>query len=139
LLDRDSAVPLYLQIRDALRSEILAGEYQDGDRLHGEADLVQRFGVARGTVRQALDLLEREGYLRWERCRGTFVSRTGIAAGTPVANPPTISFIAPHCRRHAQRLPAVRVVRTCRGMGLRDPSYPSGCPQERRSVAGREA
>jgi len=34
---------------------------------------------------------------------------------------------------------AVRVVRTCRGMGLRDSSYPSGCPQEQRSVASREA
>jgi DNA-binding GntR family transcriptional regulator len=105
LLDRDSAVPLYLQVCDALRSEILAGEYQDGDRFHREADLIQRFGVARGTVRQALDLLEREGYLRRERGRGTFVSRTGIAAGTSAANPPTISFIVPHCRRRAQRLP----------------------------------
>ena len=98
MLDRDSAVPLYLQVRDALRSEILEEEYQDGDRFHGEADLVQRFGVARGTVRQALDLLEREGFLRRERGRGTFVSRTGIAAGEPAANPLTISFIVPHCR-----------------------------------------
>jgi DNA-binding LacI/PurR family transcriptional regulator len=169
LLDRDSAVPLYLQVRDALRSEILEGEYQDGDRFHGEADLVQKFGVARGTVRQALDLLEREGFLRRERGRGTFVSGTGIAAGEPAANPLTISFIVPHCRdsfvptvllgveaaarergaqilfRHVESSPsvqsqalrearaygvavvtlndclAVRVVRTCRGMGLRVP------------------
>lgn len=110
MLNRDSVVPLYLQVRDALRSEILAGEYQDGDCLHGEADLGQRFGVARGTVRLALDLLEREGHLRRERSRGAFVSRTGIAAGEPAANPPTISFIVPHCRRHAQRLPG----RACR-------------------------
>lgn len=98
MLDRESAVPLYLQIRNALRSEILEGPYQDGDPFYGEAELVQRFGVARGTVRQALEDLEREGHIRRERGRGTFIAKTGLAADKPAANYLTISFIVPHCR-----------------------------------------
>jgi GntR family transcriptional regulator, arabinose operon transcriptional repressor len=96
LLDQFSVIPLYLQIRDVLRSEILERLYQDGDTFFSESDLAVRFGVARGTVRQALASLEQDGYIRREKGRGTFVSRKEITVDRSKTT--TISFIVPHCR-----------------------------------------
>jgi len=67
-------VPLYYQIGTILREQILSGRYGPGDKLPTEAELVERFGVSRITVRQALKSLEEEGLIRREAGRGTFVS-----------------------------------------------------------------
>lgn len=96
MLDRSCTVPLYLQIRDILRSEILEKPYQEGEAFYGEVELTERFQVARGTVRQALAALEQEGFIARERGRGTFVTHKTIAAER--TNVPTIAFIVPHCR-----------------------------------------
>jgi DNA-binding LacI/PurR family transcriptional regulator len=89
-------IPLYLQIRDILRTEILEKQYKDGEAFFSEAELVARFDVARGTIRQALDSLERDGCIRREKGRGTFVSKPGFAISK--SDVITISFIVPHCR-----------------------------------------
>ncbi|MEU0069512.1 GntR family transcriptional regulator [Streptomyces sp. NPDC006332] len=46
----------------ALRTAILAGQYQPGAHL-GEVDLANRLGISRGTVREALRHLQQEGLL----------------------------------------------------------------------------
>lgn len=72
----EHAEPAYLRIADWLRGRIDAGEFSAGERLPPERDLVASFGVARMTVRQALDLLQAEGIIVRHRGRygGTFVS-----------------------------------------------------------------
>lgn len=60
-LDRDSAEPLYLQIADSLRREILGHDLAPGSVLPSEAALQERFGVARSVVRQAVGRLADEG------------------------------------------------------------------------------
>jgi GntR family transcriptional regulator of arabinose operon len=94
--DISQLVPLYLQIRDTLRTEILEKNYQDGEAFFSEAALVARFNVARGTIRQALNTLEQDGFIRREKGRGTFVSKPSIA--TNKSDVITISFVVPHCR-----------------------------------------
>ncbi len=42
---------------------------------------MQEFGVSRGTLRQAIDALERQGLVHRQQGRGTFVRRTPVAAG----------------------------------------------------------
>jgi GntR family transcriptional regulator, arabinose operon transcriptional repressor len=96
LINQVPDTPLYLKIRDALRSEILEKPYQTGDPFYSEGDLVAKYGVARGTIRQALSTLEQEGYIRREKGRGTFVSLKGFSPDQ--ANTTTISFIVPHFR-----------------------------------------
>ncbi len=96
MIDSFGVIPLYLQIRDTLRSEILERLYQDGETFYSEMDLSARFGVARGTVRQALALLELDGYIRREKGKGTFISRRAIVQDRPSTT--TVSFIVPHCR-----------------------------------------
>jgi len=73
-----SAIPLYVQIAEALRANIQAGMYQVGDRLPTEMVLSERFGVNRHTLRRAIELLRQEGLLRADRGRGTFVAAMPI-------------------------------------------------------------
>lgn len=67
--------PAYVIIADEVRSWIENGEYAPGGRLPNERELVERFGVARMTVRHALDILQMEGCIDRKRGRtgGTFV------------------------------------------------------------------
>lgn len=53
----------YLEIAAHLRNQILAGELVAGDEIPSEAQLCRSFGVARGTVRQAVAVLRREGMI----------------------------------------------------------------------------
>lgn len=73
-LSRTSAGTLYHQILISLRGRIESGEIGVGDRLPSEADLVREFGVSRTTARRALDELRREGLVRREPGRGTFLA-----------------------------------------------------------------
>lgn len=59
-------------LADALRERIMSGELEPGQRLV-ERDLVERYEVARGTVRAALRRLEHEGLVTVETHRGAFV------------------------------------------------------------------
>lgn len=73
-LSRSSAGTLYHQILLDLKERIGSGEIGVGDRLPSEADLVQDFGVSRTTARRALDELRRQGLVRREPGRGTFLA-----------------------------------------------------------------
>ncbi len=48
-------------IADELRRAIVAGELDEGDSLGHESDLIERFGVSRPSLREALRILEAEG------------------------------------------------------------------------------
>jgi len=52
------------QIADELRTLIVSGELSDGESLGREPDLVERFGVSRPSLREALRILETEGLIR---------------------------------------------------------------------------
>ena len=72
-LDPESAVPLYAQVKEILREEALAGSFHSTAPLPSESVLLQRFGVSRGTIRQAIQELVYEGVLYREQGRGTYV------------------------------------------------------------------
>ncbi|MGZ4465309.1 MAG: GntR family transcriptional regulator [Nocardioides sp.] len=66
----------HVQVREYVRSLISGAE--PGSPAPSERELVQHFGVARMTVRQALDALVSEGLLERIPGRGTFVARAKI-------------------------------------------------------------
>jgi GntR family transcriptional regulator len=72
-VDPTSDRPVYKQIADQLRAAIEAGELPPGQRLPSEAELMGRYDVAQGTVRQALSLLRGEGLVVAQHGRGVFV------------------------------------------------------------------
>ena len=69
----DSPIPRYVQLAEVLRQRIARGHWREGDKLPSLEELVAEFDVARVTVRQAVDVLARDGLLSPERGRGTFV------------------------------------------------------------------
>ena len=64
----------YLRLADELRRRIDSGALAPGAKAPSEAELVAEFGVARGTVRQALESLEGLGLLATVPGRGRYVS-----------------------------------------------------------------
>ncbi len=68
------AIPLYYQIAQILRSQILSQEYKPKDTLPTEEELVRTLGVSRTTVRQALQRLMHEGLIYRIPGKGTFVA-----------------------------------------------------------------
>jgi GntR family transcriptional regulator len=72
-IDPTSDRPVFKQIADQLRSAIQRGELEAGAQLPSEQTLMDGYGVARGTIRQAVNLLRGEGLVRTEHGRGTFV------------------------------------------------------------------
>ena len=70
-----ASVPLYAQIKDALRVQILDGTYAPHSQMPSEHELCAMYGVSRITVRQALGDLQKEGLLFKLHGKGTFVSK----------------------------------------------------------------
>ncbi|HBV95839.1 MAG: GntR family transcriptional regulator [Peptococcaceae bacterium BICA1-7] len=75
-LDVNSPLPLHVQLKDLLRSEILLGELQE--RIPSERELMDRFNVSRSTIRQAVSALVREGVLEKIHGKGTFISHRPV-------------------------------------------------------------
>lgn len=65
---------MWRQAADRLRDMIDSAEIEAGGKLPSEAELAVRFGINRHTVRAAVADLAREGLLRSEQGRGTFVT-----------------------------------------------------------------
>ena len=70
----DSPIPRYVQLADLLRGRIARGQWRAGDRLPTLEALTREFDVARVTVRQAVEVLSREGIVSPQQGRGTFVT-----------------------------------------------------------------
>src|SRR6188768_3076663 len=68
-------VPLYNQLKELLRSQILDGTYPSGSRMPSESELGELFQVSRITVRQALGDLQKEGLIFKIHGKGTFVAK----------------------------------------------------------------
>ena len=75
-----SRVPKYIEIATHLRIFIERQGLKRGAQLPSEAELCQRFGCSRGPVRQAVDMLVREGEVRRQQGAGTFVAERGAPA-----------------------------------------------------------
>jgi GntR family transcriptional regulator len=74
MLDPESPLPLYQQLKDVLRRAVEAGMWSPGQAIPTEKELTERYGVSRITVRQALAGLVDEGLLLRRHGRGTFVA-----------------------------------------------------------------
>jgi len=74
-------VPKYYQLAAILRRKIEEGEWAPRTPIPSERQLEVQYNVSRTTIRQAIDYLERQGYLYREHGRGTFVSPQKLQKG----------------------------------------------------------
>ncbi len=82
MVNSDSQELKYWRLMNELKKKILNAEYQMGDKMPSENELAAVYQVSRHTVRKALELLEREGYVYAIRGKGTFCSEMGRHAKT---------------------------------------------------------
>lgn len=105
MIERISVQKSYDLLADQLRDTILAGDLDVGDRLPSERELVEQTGLSRGSVREALRILEVEGLIR---------SRPGRYGGITVTQPDKSSmarFVGQFVR--SRRMP-LRVIQEAR-------------------------
>ena len=74
MLDKRSAIPIYVQIEEYLKDQISDGVYPVESLIPSERELSEQFGVSRMTVRHSLTNLVKEGLLYRQKGRGTFVA-----------------------------------------------------------------
>jgi len=75
VIDKASSIPYYQQLADLLRREISEREARDQVvQLPSENELAERHGITRATVRHALDVLERDGWIYREKGVGSFAA-----------------------------------------------------------------
>jgi len=91
-IDKDLPVPYYYQIVQVLKESIM--DIDDADReeeiaLPTEVELGELFSVNRGTIRHALQVLEREGLIYRKKGRGTFVHRRRVEVDLSTLNSTT--------------------------------------------------
>jgi GntR family transcriptional regulator len=77
-LEAASHEPLYGQLANRLAAEISSGRLAPGQQLPTESALMAAYGISRVTVRQAMQLLTRNGQVVSRRGKGSFVARTPL-------------------------------------------------------------
>lgn len=73
MVDKNIITPLYTQVADELRKEILSKQYGESGCIGTHAQLAERFSVSLRTIRMAAQILEREGLVDIRQGKGTFV------------------------------------------------------------------
>lgn len=71
-IHRDSPVPLYHQIAEALEAELQRSHLEDGCKLMTDKELGRKLHVGRVTVRHAMQILVDKHVIRRRRGAGTF-------------------------------------------------------------------
>jgi len=79
-------------VRAKLRSEIAIGKLRPGDPLLPEQQLAENMQVSRGTLRQSLRDMEREGIIHRIQGKGTFVAQK--PANSPVSYTEGFALVA---------------------------------------------
>lgn len=74
-------IPKYYQLANILRQKILDGEWLPRTPIPSERVLENQYNISRTTIRQAIDYLEKQGFIYREHGRGTFVSPQKLQKG----------------------------------------------------------
>lgn len=80
-INRLSKLPVYQQLYDIFRKKIDNREWDIGDMLPTEKELMETYGVSRNTVRDVLDKLTNKGLIYRKRALGTFVAQPTVEQG----------------------------------------------------------
>ncbi|MBN1997231.1 GntR family transcriptional regulator [candidate division KSB1 bacterium] len=87
MIDKNSPLPLYYQIKDDIFHDIEIGKYRPGEKLPAERILAEKYGVTRMTIRQAIKNLVERGILTVRHGSGTYISNqkpAGMESGNKI-------------------------------------------------------
>jgi len=78
-ISRENPVPLYYRLADIIKKKILDLEFAVGETIPTEAELQKEYSVSRPTIRQAIELLIKQGFLVRERGNTPYVAQAKLA------------------------------------------------------------
>ncbi len=81
IVDRDSQQKLYVQMYSIIREKIEKREWPFGSQIPTEDELCRTYEVSKATVRMAVSELVRNGYLKKQQGKGTFVTHSAKDLG----------------------------------------------------------
>jgi len=81
LIDRENHQKLYIQLYEIIRKKIENNEWAIESQIPTEQELCKMFNVSRATVRTAILELTRQGFLKRQQGKGTFICKTAISGG----------------------------------------------------------
>lgn len=79
IINRNSPIPLYYQLKEIIKSRIESGELMPNDLLEPEETLCSMYNLSRNTVRKAISELQHEGFVYKIQGRGTFIKSPKIS------------------------------------------------------------
>ena len=74
-LRKSDSDPIYMQIAEFIQEKIYDQEWTVGDQVPTENELMQAFGVSRGTAQKGIMYLVKHGLLERRQGKGTFVAK----------------------------------------------------------------
>ena len=74
ILNHSSMVPIYEQLMEQIKSDIIQSELKEGDALPSVRTLAGELRISALTVKKAYDKLEEEGFVTTVHGKGTYVS-----------------------------------------------------------------
>jgi GntR family transcriptional regulator len=78
MINKNSPVPIYHQLEEYIKQQIENGILMEEAVIPSEREYAERFQISRMTVRQAINILVSEGYLKRQKGRGTFVNKKKV-------------------------------------------------------------
>ncbi|MBO4458433.1 MAG: GntR family transcriptional regulator [Butyrivibrio sp.] len=79
VINSSSMVPVYEQLMDNMKQEIISGELKEGEMLPSVRKLANELKISSLTVKKAYDRLEEEGFIVTVHGKGSFVAATDMA------------------------------------------------------------
>ena len=79
ILNNSSMVPIYEQLMDQIKNEIISGELKDNEALPSVRTLSGELRISSLTVKKAYDRLEEEGFVVTIHGKGTYVAATDVS------------------------------------------------------------
>ena len=152
-LDKKSTKPLYEQLYELLRDDILSGRIGEGKKLPSKRSLADQLRISTITVENAYSQLIAEGYVRSAQRSGYFVQYSGGAVKLPergprglpkcpVDKPNETTEQTPQQSAGAELFPfsvwsrLMRSVISERGTRLLQPVKNGGAPELREAISG---
>lgn len=77
IINNISMQPIYEQIVDQIKSQIIRGELKEGQMLDSVRNMAKDLRVSALTVKKAYDALEKEGFVTTVHGKGSFVANAG--------------------------------------------------------------
>lgn len=78
MLENNTAIPLYAQLKEKIISDINNETLKYGDKIETEQEIMKKYNLSRITVRRTISELVAEGYLVKKQGKGTFVIKNKI-------------------------------------------------------------